>query len=317
MAESGNMKIVFFGTPDYVIPILESVTKLYGNRNDKPIVAVVTQKPAPAGRKKELAYSPVDTWAHKKGIEVFYNSNELLGKVDADVAILAAYGTIISKKIINHFPKGILNVHPSLLPEFRGASPVQSTLVSGKPAGATIIKIDEKVDHGQIVRQFRDEVTEQDTTKTLRNRLFTKSAEILTTLIPAYMEGKIKLKEQKHKKATFTTLLKKDHAFINPSYLNSCLQGFSLQALWKIPFIKNYSLNPTPDALDRFIRAMNPWPIAWTYIRTDSKLQKKRIKLISAQIKDKKLVLNKVQLEGKNPVTWKEFIRGYTNATFE
>ncbi|MEJ2348007.1 MAG: methionyl-tRNA formyltransferase, partial [Patescibacteria group bacterium] len=140
------MRIVFFGTPDYVLPVVELLHKTFKSKDGSCIVAVVTQTPKPVGRKKTLTYSPIDRWAHQKGILTLYKSEELLDhQSDADLGILASFGEIIPKEVINYFPHGILNIHPSLLPKYRGASPVKGALISGdEETGATIIKLDEE-----------------------------------------------------------------------------------------------------------------------------------------------------------------------------
>jgi methionyl-tRNA formyltransferase len=332
------MKIIFFGTPDYVVPIVDTLYKTFKKQAEgSPIITLVTQKPKPVGRKKQLEYSAVDKWAYSKDsnvktqnskIKIYYSPNELIkNKVSADIGILAAYGEIIPEKVIKHFPHGILNIHPSLLPKYRGASPVQATLVSGdKETGVTIIKLDDELDHGPIVSQFKEKVQVQDNTDTLRNRLFEKSTDVLTTLLPAYLSGKITLKEQDHKKATFTRLIKKSDGFIPPKYLNTTLKGESLKGhkdRWKIPFVKNYYLVPSIYSLERFIRAMQPWPVSWTYVQLSDKRKmksKKRLKILKSHLEPKgnmRLVLDLVQLEGKNPVSWEQFKQGYPNATFE
>ena len=194
------MRIVFFGTPAYCIPILNKIQKKFKEKNsDMPIVAVVTQKPKPVGRKQFITYSAVDTWAFKRKIPVFYSSKEFLdANIKADLGILTAYGEILPKDIINYFPFGILNIHPSLLPKFRGASPLQAAIVSNeKETGSTIIKIDEKMDHGLIVAQFKEEISKEDNYKSLGERIFEKSAQVLVNLMPAYLKGKIKLKTRK------------------------------------------------------------------------------------------------------------------------
>ena len=117
------MKIVFFGTPSYAVPILDALRKEFESAKVKSVVAVVTQAPKPTGRKQLLTYSPVDDYAYKRKIPIFHSSRELLQKgVEADLGVLAAYGEIIPSEVIKLFPKGILNIHPSLLPKFRGAS---------------------------------------------------------------------------------------------------------------------------------------------------------------------------------------------------
>ena len=153
------MKIVFFGTPYYVLPVLESLHKSFRTGNESPIAAVVTQKPSPSGRNQQLSFSAVDDWAHKRNIPKFYNCEELLASgIKADIGVLASFAQIIPIEVLKLFPYGIINIHPSLLPKFRGSSPVQATIITGEEAGCSFIKLDEKLDHGQIISQFKDEV---------------------------------------------------------------------------------------------------------------------------------------------------------------
>jgi methionyl-tRNA formyltransferase len=324
------INIVFFGTPNYVLPVLDKLHKSLKSKNiDTPVVAVVTKKPKPTGRKKLLSYTPVDTWAHKKKVPIYFEPEKLIkNNVRAQVGILASYGQIVSKKVINHFPHGILNVHPSLLPEFRGASPVQATIVSGKKeAGVTIIRLDEELDHGPIVSQFIEDIKKDDTTKTLREHLFNRSSDVLATLIPAYIEGKVKTRKQEHEKATFTRQIKKDDAFIDPKALEYVLNGKTIKKKWRIEFIKDFTTDYSPSAVYNFIRAMRPWPVAWTLVKLNPNYKEtKRLKIIKSHLEpapftthntqSTELILDEVQLEGKNPVSWKQFTEGYTNAKF-
>lgn len=343
------MKLVFFGTPDYVLPILEKLHKSFNNpKIESGVVGVVTQPPKPTGRKQKLVYCPVDTWAYKKRIPIFHSSEAYFkSSVVADIGVLAAYGEIIPKFVIGHFKFGILNIHPSLLPNWRGASPVQASIINGDEiTGVTIIKLDEKLDHGPIISQFKEKVLDTDTSESLRKRLFERSAAVLATLLPAYFAGKIKPRDQDHKKATFTRQIKKDDAFIDPKIINASLKGQALKKWWEIPFmktkdsqaslspkgkallIKDFTIHCTPSTVHRFIRAMHPWPVAWSRIRISGKQDTRRLKILKAHLevqnderrtKNKKpyLVLDKVQLEGKNPVSWKQFKEAYKTAIFE
>jgi len=314
------MKIVFFGTPAFCLPILKTIQKRFKlNPHDTPIVAVITQNPKPTGRKKFITYSAVDAWAFKRKIPVFYSVEDFLKKnIKADLGIVVAYGKILSEKIINYFPHGILNIHPSLLPKYRGASPLQAAIASGDlETGATIIKIDEKMDHGPIVTQFKEEIQKTDNSRKLGERIFERSALVLTDLLPAYIKEKISLKEQNHKKATYTTLLKKENGFIPPKYLKAVIDGKSLKEDWDIDFMKDFSLKVTPKNVERFIRAISPWPRAWTFVFVDSKKkEQKRLKIIEAELKEEKLIPKTVQLEGKLEVSWKEFKNGYPSFSF-
>src|SRR5450830_1643742 len=189
------MKIVFFGTPDYVMPVLTGLHKKFVTGPGKsPIVAVVTQSPKPVGRKEVITFSPVDRWAHEHKIPIHYSANELaIDSVEADMGVLASYGEIIKKEVIDLFPHGILVIHPSLLPKYRGASPIPAAIAAGDSiTGVTILKMDEKVDHGPIVSQFKEEILPTDTGETLRARLFERSAGVLVELMKPYMQAKIK-----------------------------------------------------------------------------------------------------------------------------
>lgn len=290
------MKIVFFGTPDYVLPILKAIHKKFVTGPGKsPIAAVVTQSPKPVGRREILTYSPVDKWAHERKIPIYYSASELLeNPPDATMGVLASYGEIIKKEVINLFPQGILVIHPSLLPKYRGASPIPASIMSGESiTGCSIIRMDEKMDHGPVITQFKEEILPDDNSETLRNRIFEKSADVITEMLPAYIQGKIKSKAQDHEKATYTKLLKREDGFID---------------------LTKDSLSVTNN---NFIRAMSPWPGAWTLIKLNDKEEaKKRLKLLKSHIGDDQLVLDEVQLEGKDPVTWKQFKEGYNTAQF-
>jgi methionyl-tRNA formyltransferase len=286
------MKIVFFGTPDYVLPILDSLHKRFRGKDGKsPIVAVITQKPRPTGRKQLLTFSPVDDWAHKRKISIYFDAKDIIkDKVEADLGVLAAYGEFIPKEVLSYLPHGILNVHPSLLPKYRGASPVQEAILNGeKETGVTIMKVDDKWDHGPIISQFKEDISPDDTTGTLRERLFSRSAEVLFGLIKPYLAGKIKPREQNHKEATFTKTIRKEDGYIDLS-------------------------KAKPEETERFVRAMDPWPGAWTKIKINGR--EKRLRLLKTHLEEGKLILDEVQLEGKNVVSGEEFKRGYPEVKF-
>ena len=279
-----KMKIVFFGTPDYVLPVLTTLHKKFVSGPGKsPIVAVVTQSPKPTGRKQYLTYSPVDKWAHERKVFTHYSAEELIdANLDTEVGILASYGQIISKEVIDLFPKGILVIHPSLLPAYRGASPIQAAIANGDTqTGVTIFKMDEKVDHGPIITQFKEDIFPNDTFETLRIRLFERSAEVLAEMIEPYLRGKITPKIQDETDATYTKIVKREDGFID---------------------LKKDS----PEKIERLSRAMYPWPGIWTYLPNE-----KRLKILKCHLENGKLILDEVQLEGKNPVSWKQFEEAY------
>ncbi|CAN5332202.1 methionyl-tRNA formyltransferase [soil metagenome] len=279
MGRSGTYmtKIIFFGTPDFVVPVLESLEKNF------KIVAVVTQPGKVTGRKKQLTFSSVDNWAHKRKIPVITDLSQDFP--EAHLGIVAAYGKIIPERIINHFKNGILNIHPSLLPKYRGASPIQQQIIDGiTETGVSIIKMDKQMDHGPIVSQFKDEIESNDTNETLRKRLFQRSAQFVTDLIPNYLADRIPLKQQNHEEATFTKIISKEDGFVDLKKMDA-------------------------NEVERKFRALNPWPGIWTFVEIDG--QKLRLKILDLHIMDEKLFLDEVQLEGKKPVSIKEFELGY------
>ncbi len=301
-----SMKIVFFGTPEYVLPILKLVHKTYVTGPGKsPIVAVVTQSPKPMGRKQTLSYSAIDKWAHDHKIDTYYEAKEMLDdNIDADLGILAAHGEIITKEVINMFPQGILVVHPSLLPKFRGASPIQAAIATGlTTTGVSILRMDEKVDHGPIVAQFKEDIQDSDTSETLRARLFERSAQVLIEMLEPYIHNKIKPRVQNEDEATFTTKILKDHGFIPEEVLKTVNNNPTEN--WEIKFIEGQTQTANPVLVDAFVRAMQPWPIAWT------KINEKRLKIMKSHLENGKFVIDEVQVEGKNAVTWKQFTEGY------
>ena len=277
------MKIVFFGTPDYVLPILTTLhRKFVTGPGVSPVVAVVTRSPRPMGRKQIPTYTPIDKWAHEHKLPIYYESRELLkNKVDADFGVLASFSEIIPNEVISLFPKGILVIHPSLLPKYRGASPVQASIINGDTVtGVTILKMDAKVDHGQIVSQFKEDVHPDDTGEVLRNRLFERSADVLTELIDPYLKGKITPRVQNDEDASFTKIITREDGRVDLK-------------------------TDDPVTIERKLRAYTPWPGIWTMV------DGKRLKILKAHLENEKLVLDEVQLEGKNPVPWKQFKDAY------
>lgn len=280
-------KVIFFGTPDFVVSIPETLLKAGFD-----LVACVTTPDKPVGRKGILTPSPVKVWAQEKGIPVIDNPSmetitEEVKKFKASVGVLASYGKIIPQSLIDLFPKGILVIHPSLLPKYRGASPVQAAIMAGdKKIGVSIIKMDAKMDHGPIVSQFEQDLSADATPDKLYPQLFQKSAEELAIILPDYLEDKVKLQQQNHSQATFCKILTKEDGKID----------------WQKP----------NEEIERFVRAMTPWPGAWAEVKIDD--QKKRLKILKAHLEENKLVIDQVQLEGKNPVSWEQFKKGYPEA---
>lgn len=317
------MKIIFFGTPDFVIPIAQSLLNIKGFQ----LAAAVTNPDRPVGRhayrqagNQILTPSPIKSWATQHHIPVLTPNilddgfKSQVSSFKFQVGILAAYGKIIPKEIIDLFPKGILVIHPSLLPKYRGASPVQAAILNGdQETGVSIIQMDEKMDHGPIVAQFKEKIAPDDTAGSLTQRLFLKTAEMLPLLFERSENFSLRSKNnleiyspprpQNHSLATFTKLLTKDDGFIE----------------WK-------TLASQEDVLRsyNFVRAMTPWPGAWTNIELRTKnqeLKTLRLKILKSHLKvlgpkSSVLCLDEVQLEGKKPVSWNDFQKAYPAVKF-
>lgn len=307
------MKIIFFGTPYYVLPICDALHKQYNHGHEKQFIAVVTQPPKKSGRDKSFTRSEVDHWAFKHNLQIHFDYANL---PEADLGICASYGKIIPESVLKKFSHGVLNIHPSLLPEYRGASPVQAAIAAGEQTtGVTIFKMDAKMDHGDIISSFIEDILKNDTTQTLRDRIFERSAEFLIEMLPNYLNGKIKPKPQDEDKATYTKIITKQDGFIAPKLLGKILSGVSSDSEFKISFIPDQEIPLNATSLHNFIRALQTWPEAWTKIDIGNQ-NIKRLKLLKSHIEDNKLVLDEVQLEGKNPVSWEQFAQGYPDYSF-
>jgi methionyl-tRNA formyltransferase len=270
------MKVVFFGTPSPVVPILETLTKHF------EVVAVVTTPDQPAGRKQILTPSPVKVFAEKNNIKILQPEKLLssLSEVEGlkpDIIVVAAYGKLIPNRMLEAAKHGAINIHPSLLPKYRGPTPIQTTILNGeKTSGITFIKMDAELDHGPILQQIPFTLEKTDTFEWLMQTKFAQAAVMIPNVIDGYVSGKLKPQPQDDTQATFTKMITKEDGHID--------------------------LNNPPDetTLTRMIRAYYPWPTVWTIVKLHDK--ETRIKFLPD---------NKLQVEGKNSVTVKDFLNGY------
>ena len=201
-------------------------------------------------------------------------------KEEADLMVVGFYGKILPKEMLEKPKFGALNVHPSLLPKHRGSSPVQTTIFQGeKETGVTIIKMDEEVDHGPILAQRTYVISGNPTTPELEKILWTLGGNLLVEILPKWIAGKIIPQEQDHTKATYTKKLGREAGRID----------------WSKPALY----------IERQIRAFTPWP--GTYILW----KEKRVKILKAHIEREKLVIDELQIEGKKPTTFRDFLLGH------
>lgn len=284
------MNYIFLGTPEFASIILEKLIKA-----GYPPALLVCNSDKPVGRKKIVTPPPVKVAAQKYGINFWQPEklelNDLEIKIEKiEFAVVAAYSKILPKEIIG-FPKlGTIGVHPSLLPKYRGASPIQSVLLNGeKKTGTSLYLMDERIDHGPILakKELNQELEKINYEKLLRE-LANLSADLLIETLPKFITGKIKSVIQNETEATYTKKFKTDDGYINPEDLKLALNGNSEKTI----------------VINRKIRALNPEPGTWTIWQKGDPFntaQNKRIKLLEAEIVEEKLRLKIIQVEGKKP----------------
>src|SRR3989344_2370441 len=213
------MRYVFFGTPKFAATILEKLIDS-GYIPD----AVICNPDEPIGRKRILTPPPVKIIAKKFNFSIFQPLKlrgnleffDRIKKIKPDLAIVVAYGKIIPKEILGIPIYGFINVHGSLLPAYRGASPIQNAILNGEEkTGIILIKLDEEMDHGSIISNVECRISKIDTCETLSKKLAEMGGKLLIKTIPDYLAGKIKLIEQNHAKATYTAIIKKEDGKIN------------------------------------------------------------------------------------------------------
>jgi len=260
-------------------------------------MVVVTGPDRPAGRGKKMTPNPLATFARTKGLAVLKperldkNALNKLNSLSKNfvVGVCCVYGKIIPDSWLEFFPQGIINVHPSLLPLYRGPSPAQFAILAGeKEAGITIMKMDSQVDHGPILFQIKERIKENDTAQDLYQRLFDLAANNIVKVTKDYLAGKIKPKAQNHQKATFTGHLSRKDGFISSKKIFS---------------------QPIPQEVDQKRRAFAPWPGIHTKVKIGGK--EKILKILKTHLKKGKTVIDQVQLEGKRPVTFSQFCSAY------
>lgn len=234
------MHYIYFGTSEFAATILEKLL----DANMTPIT-VVTQPDRPAGRGKKIQESPVKKIAQNGAVPVLQpektrNSKLEIQNLQPDLFVVAAYGEIIPKEILDIPKDGCINVHPSLLPLYRGPSPIQTAILNGETkTGVSLILLDEAIDHGPILAQETASIGYRDTSETLSHTLALQSATMLLETIPKWLAGDLAPTPQDHAKATFTKMITKEDGRID----------------WK----------KSAQEIERHVRAMTPWPGSYTF----------------------------------------------------
>ncbi len=260
---------IFFGASSYVLPVIDFLNKNYNLQ-----LVVTTEQnatdPVPAFCKKH-------TIPYVSVTQIDDSLRSKLLALSSSFAVLADFRLMVRKNVLDIFPKGIINIHPSLLPKYRGPTPGLTAILDGKKeSGVSLMLLNEKMDEGAIIGQIKLPILPTDTSPTLYTRYFSEGTKLLERELPDYLDGKAQPTEQDNSKATYTDFLKRESGFFD-------------------------STNPSEkEIFDRKVRAYHPWPSYWT-----------RIKLNKDERIVKFLPEEKIQVEGKKPQSYKDFLNGY------
>ncbi|MFA4826749.1 MAG: methionyl-tRNA formyltransferase [Candidatus Shapirobacteria bacterium] len=276
-------KTIFFGSSSYSLIILESLLKL----SDFPVLAVVTKPDMPVGRQQTITQNPVAQFSHDHQLLLLQPINfgpefiEKLRSLQPDLILVVAYGPPYFTEAMIDIPQyKIVNIHPSPLPRYRGATPGPWQIINGETKSAvTFFQIDALPDHGPIITQIPFEISPTETTDSLYQKAFSFGAQNLSSVLSSYTKNPQKLTPQNHSQKSYFPKFTKDSAKID----------------WSWDKIK----------LERFIRALNPWPIAWTYVQNQQGQQ------LSMKIFGFNTEPTEVQIEGKNKTLWSEISKYY------
>jgi methionyl-tRNA formyltransferase len=312
------VRVIFMGTPEFAVPVLRLLIERAAPGNLAPdgveIVGAVTRVDKPSGRGRQVVPSPVKQLALEAGLPVYQpgslrraESLELLASLAPDLIVVAAFGQILPSEVIHLPARGCLNVHASLLPRHRGASPIAAAILAGDAqTGVTIMQMDEGLDTGPILTTRATPIGPDETAGELIARLAEIGADLLGATLPRWLASEITPEPQDESHATMTRLIRKEDGLLN----------------WTQP----------ADLLTRQVRACNPWPGAYTFWNGQ------QLKVLRAQVVDPgatgaerrpgdayllpetgltvacgagALALAVIQLQGKRAMPTADLLRGY------
>ncbi len=319
-----KIKTTFIGSPAIAARLL--TTLLESELLD--IVLVVTREDKPVGKHLEYTPTPVKQCALMKGIQVFDSNirdeatqKELIDTIKyekVELGILYAYGALVPNSIIDLFPQGIWNVHPSLLPRYRGPSPTAYPLLFGEhETGVSIMKLVQKLDAGPILSQTKIEISGSVKREDLEKQLTDEGANLIIKNAQQISNKTVlTTNEQDHSKSTYTRLLKKTDGYISSQLIRHAISGDESRDETLPEIIKEYMMKyDTPDSYTaaeivyNMYRAFSPWPGIWTTVETKSGI--KRLLIRNVEMNSNKITIGDVQLEGKKPVDFQTFIKAY------
>lgn len=300
------MRVIFMGTPDFAVGTLQAIYEA-----GHEVCLVVTQPDKPKGRGHAMQFTPVKEYAVEKGIEVFQpvkikeaEAVEKLRSCQADIMVVAAFGQILPKEILDMCPYGCINVHASLLPKYRGAAPIQWVIIDGeKESGVTIMQMNEGLDTGDMISNVIVPIDEKETGGTYHDKLAKAGAKLCVATMEDIALGNITKTPQKDEDSCYAKMLKKE--------------------------LGNIDFNKSAVEIERLIRGLNPWPSAYTT------LHGKTLKVWAADVEENEyegeigtvvaktkkslvvktgkgaLAITELQLAGKKRMTTESFLLGY------
>lgn len=307
------MRVIFMGTPDFATGTLEEIVKA-----GHEVAGVVTQPDKPKGRGKTMMPTPVKETALKYNVPVYQPKKvrepefvELLRSLKPDVMVVAAFGQIITKEILEMPKYGCINVHASLLPAYRGAAPIQWAVINGdKESGVTIMQMDEGIDTGDMIEKAVVPIAEDETGGSLFDKLSHTGAKLCVKVLRDLEEGKAVRKKQPEESTTpYAKMIDKKMGEVD----------------WK----------KSAKEIEQLIRGLNPWPSAYTKVHGKTlKLWKAKVLLETSQMNPGQIVkvtkdslavqtgqgmleIQELQLEGKKRMDTSSFLRGYALAEGE
>lgn len=279
------IRIAFFGSGQFAVPVLVSLVGLNWTFDFQTVLAV-TQSAKPTGRKGELAKTPVQLTAERFNLPLVAPEkldDEFVKKLQdekIDLIVLADYGKILPAKILETPQYGGLCLHPSLLPKYRGATPIQHAILNGdEKTGVTLFKMNSKIDSGEIIGQYETSLAPNETYESLEHRLSQLASLMIRDLLPYYTSEEVKLEPQDKEKVSDAPKLTPEAGEIKPY--------------------------DSAEEIVRKVRALNPEPGVYTTWKN------KRIKILAAHLEDNQLVLDVLQPGGSKPMLWKDFKNGY------
>lgn len=296
-----SIRVVFMGSPDFALPALRGLAQHY------QVVGVVTQPDRASGRGRELKAPPVKTLAQELNIPIMQpqklresEAMQTLHSWNPDLIVVAAFGQILKKEVLDLPRYGCINIHASLLPRWRGAAPINAAVLAGdEETGVTIMKMDVGLDTGPMLAVKSIRITSDDTAGSLFEALSTLGSDLLIETLPAYIDGSLMPHPQPEEGATYAPMLKKEDGLLH----------FERPA----------------EELARRVRAMNPWPGAWfewqgsalkihrAHVEAGNAAMGKRL-VVQGQpavgVGGGVLILDEVQPPGKKPMSGKSFLSG-------